>query len=367
MNIGFIGEGIGPVFNEAGANHVRDLCNIFNGTIVTWNDIGFSLLKRTDNSWILNGKFIYRDYPILHDLNGALCLLMARTLTFKFNIIYLIDLIDNRWFKYMPLEKSIHPITANLKYLNEYALKNYVKNIAPRLGGIVAQTKTIEDQLINLGISPGKIHVIYPAIDLQKFQDVSRPDIQQFRIAFASSPTVKDKGYDYFFEKGVPILLKAFKEFSGIINSKLYLLWRNVYKEELGQLIKELRLEKDVIIYDRTINMPELYNKIHATIIPYISLNSSPDFPSSAIESLACGKPVITTTTPEMYRIIQQEKCGSVAKPTKEDLVGAMINCYENYNLFRNKCRFVAEKYFNIHNEANKLEEIHKSISYIKI
>jgi hypothetical protein len=44
-----------------------------------------------------------------------------------------------------------------------------------------------------------------------------------------------------------------------------------------------------------------------------------------------------------------------------------MINCYENYNLFRNKCRFVAEKYFNIHNEANKLEEIHKSISYIKI
>ena len=121
-----------------------------------------------------------------------------------------------------------------------------------------------------------------------------------------------------------------------------------------------MELENNIkIIEHPAVNIIDLYKEAHACIIPYINLNGSKDFPTSAIESLAIGRPVITTNVPEIWTIINREKCGVISNPEVEDFANALHKCKEEYSILQKSCRNAAEKHFSLEKEIRELEKVY--------
>jgi len=124
----------------------------------------------------------------------------------------------------------------------------------------------------------------------------------------------------------------------------------------LAEKIKELNLDNQVRVINEVADMPELYAQSHLTIIPFLNTRWSPEIPLSAAESLACGRPVVTTNVVEFAEVVQQNQCGCVANPTKEELIAGLVECQTNYGIYQKNCRQAAEELFSLN--SSKLEQI---------
>lgn len=340
--IGIIGGGLAPYFNEAMANQIYILSKKLDAQVITCNDIGMLPFKKMGQYFIVNMKFIMNKTPFLSFINGAILYVTIKLYERKFDAIIIPGGIESEFLRYLNPEKCI-PIITSIPFINDN-VRRKTRTLAPKLRGIIVQSKRTKNQLIDMGVDPDKIILMYPLIDLSKFRYSDPPPLDEFRILFASSPNLEVPGEDNFRDKGLPLLLEAFKEFARNNNTKLYIVWRGKYNEQLYKKISELNLEKDVKIINGVVNMPGMYAKTHVTVIPFINLWRSPEIPMSAVESLACGRPVVSTDVSEIADIIKEYDCGCVAKPTKEDFSSAMKECKKKYRGYQKNCKEVTEK-----------------------
>jgi len=344
--IGIIGGGLAPYFNEAMANQMHLLSKKLNADVITCSDIGWLPFKKMGQYLIVNSKFIFRKTPILSFINGVILYAIVKLYEKKFDTIIIPGGIESEFLRYLNPEKCI-PIVTSIPFINE-SIQNKIKKLAPKLKKIIVQSKKTRNQLMDMSIEPDKIILMYPLIDLSKFKYSEPPPLDEFKILFASSPNLEVPGEDNFRDKGLPLLLEAFKEFAKDNSAKLYVVWRGKYNEQLYKKISELNLEKDVKVITGTVNMPEMYAKVHATVIPFLNLWRSPEIPLSAVESLACGRPVVATNVGELAEIIKNFKCGCVSKPVKDSFLLALKQSKNNYQVYRKNCRITAEQLFSL-------------------
>lgn len=287
-------------------------------------------------------------------INGAVLYSIIKVYNRKFDTIIIAGGIDSEFLNYLDLKKCI-PVVTSIPFINEN-IENRIKKIIPKLQGIIAQSKRTKNQLISMGVDPSKIALIYPLIDLSKFKYSKPPPLNDFKILFASSPNLEVHGEDNFRDKGVPLLLEAFKEFIKEENAIiLYIVWRGKYNKELYQMINGLGLKDHVKVIDGVVDMPEMYAKTHVTVIPFLNLWRSPEIPLSAVESVACGRPVVTTDVGEIGELVHRYKCGCVAKHSKDDFLIALKECKRDYEICQRNCRGVAEELFSFSLNAGKL------------
>ena len=344
--IGIIGGGLAPYFNEAMANQMRLLSKKLNADVITCNDIGWLPFKKMGQYLIVNSRFIFRKTPILSFINGVILYAIVKLYERKFDTIIIPGGIESEFLRYLNPEKCI-PIMTSIPFINE-SVQNKIKELAPKLKKIIVQSKKTRSQLMDMGIEPDKIILIYPLIDLSKFRYSEPPPLDEFRILFASSPNLEVPGEDNFRDKGLPLLLEAFKEFARDNSAKLYVVWREKYNEQLYKKINELNLEKDVKVITGIVNMPEMYANVHVTVIPFLNLWRSPEIPLSAVESLACGRPVVATNVGEIAELIENYKCGCVSKTVEDDFLSALKECKRNYQLYQKNCRKFAGDLFSL-------------------
>ena len=343
--VGIIGGGLAPYFNEAMANQMYLLSKKLNAQVITCNDIGLIPSKKMGQYFIVNTKFIMRRTPVLSFINGAVLYAVIKLYERKFDVIIIPGGIDSEFLNYLNLRKCI-PVVTSLPFVNE-SVENKIKKIALKLRGMIAQSNRTKNQLISMGVDPGKIILMYPLIELSKFRYSEPLPANKFKILFASSPNLEVPGENNFRDKGVPLLLEAFKEFIKEEDAILYIVWRGKYNKELYQMINRLDLKDYVKVIDRVVNMPEMYAKVHVTVIPFLNLWRSPDIPLSAVESLACARPVVATDVGEISELIQRYKCGCVAKPLKDDFLMALKECQRNYQNYQRNCRGIVETLSN--------------------
>ena len=348
QKIGIIGDSLAPLFNEAYANEMFLLSKELRITVLTCNDIGLAPFKKVERYLIVNMRFLLGKNPILSSLNGAFLYLCVKLFERKFDIIFLPAAINSRFLNYLDLKKCV-PIINTIPFNNDdKEVKRFAKKIAPELRGIIAQSERLRDRLIGMGLNQQKIHLIYPWIDLTKFSNTKPPDSEVVRILFASAPLVERPDEDIFEGKGISLLLEAFKEFTEYTKATLCILWRGYYCDRLNKKIKELDLESQVNVINEVRDMPDLYAQSHITVIPFLNTRWSPEIPLSAVESLACGRPVVTTDVVELSEIVQAHGCGCVAKPTKDDFLLALKECKENYAEYQRNCREIADELFSL-------------------
>jgi len=345
--IGIIGGGLAPYFNEAMANQMHLLSKKLNADVITCNDIGWLLFKKMGQYLIVNSRFIFRKTPILSFINGLILYTIVKVYEKNFDTIIIPGGIESEFLRYLKPGKCI-PIITSIPFVND-DIRNKIREYAPQLKKIIVQSKKTKAQLIDMGVEPDKIILMYPLLDLSKFKYSEPPSLSEFRILFASSPNLEVPGEDNFRDKGVPLLLTAFKEFlESEKNAKLYIVWRGKYNERLVEEINKLNLERYVNVINGVVDMPQMYANVHIAVTPFLNLWRSPEIPMSALESLACGRPVVTTDVGEIADIVRKYKCGCVSKTIKDDFLSALKECKRNYQLYQKNCRKFAGDLFSL-------------------
>ena len=356
MKIGIIGGYLAPPFTEATANQIYILSKKLNATVVAFDDVGYLPFKRVQQYFIINMRIFMEKVPILSFINCIFLYITIKLYIRKFDLFYLPSATtDSKFLNYLNSKKSI-PIMTSIPVIEDKSVEKFVKKIASKLPAIITQSNKVKNQLIDLGIASNKIYVVFPFIDLNKFKNTDPQNLNKFKILFASAP--QDKGN--FEGKGVPLLLESFKEFVKYNDAILYIVWRGVCIDKLYDKINELKLEDYIEVIDDIVFMPEMYAKSHITVIPYLHLKGSPEIPLSAVESMACGRPVVTTNIAEIAEIVKKYKCGCVSEPIKSDFLEALEECKRNYQMYQKNCRKTAEELFSLN--IGKFDEVHRNL-----
>lgn len=347
LKIGIIGDALAPNFNEAHANQMYLLSRQLGIPVLTGNDLGLAPIRRTGHYLAVNTRFLRRGTPVLAALNGAFFYPLVKCFERKFDIILLPASIDSGFLNYLDLRKCI--LLVNTLLFDQECRETAVfrQRVVPKLRGIIAQSQRIKARLVELGVSQERIGVVYPWVDLDKFKDVEPPPLSDFRLVFASAPNDEIPGEDIFGGKGVRLLLESFRQFSESCNAHLYILWRGCYTSELENEIKTRGIAEKVTVINEVADMPQIYARSHVTVTPFLNTRRSPEIPLSAVESLACGRPVVTTDVLEIAEIVKEHGCGAVARPDRDSLVAALRECHKDYGAYQVRCRQVAESLFD--------------------
>jgi glycosyltransferase involved in cell wall biosynthesis len=259
------------------------------------------------------------------------------------------DRNDQMYIKHFKKPK-IYTIT---DYIDETKAENIekYKPFLKKIDAIVVESHEDKNILGSLGLD--NVQVIFPGIDLNGF-NYSKPEGKNFKLLFASAP-LRIHSFEH---NGVNLITNAFTDLKNI---ELICLWRGKYLIEMGKLIKKTNNQKKIHIINKVISMKEELNKVHATVLPYTGTNECKTCPNSLVESLAAGKPVLTTDIIPFSNLVLKERCGVVIEPTKEGFLEGIKDLRENYDKYQEKCIPVAKKYFSKERFVKEYNTLYKN------
>jgi glycosyltransferase involved in cell wall biosynthesis len=217
---------------------------------------------------------------------------------------------------YCPLSKSMndkfHPLmNIPLAWLSLSAVNH-----------IIAISRNVRNSLLAAGISSGRISVIPPPINENRFS------VQRDSTDIRHQLNLADKDQILLFvgnltqAKGFDILLKTIKA--------LHPKWprlRLIYTVERGpaithgrekvirELIANLGIHDRIIEFGIVKNMPKLMAACDVIVVPYRSTDGPSDYPMAMLEAMALGRPVVATRVGGIPEIIINGKTGVLVAP----------------------------------------------------
>jgi len=210
-----------------------------------------------------------------------------------------------RKFRSTPLVVTNHGLVSQTApaWLQKLYLSTLGRWIFKTADAVICYTKTERDQMVDLGVSHDKIHVIHNGIDTNLFVPSDSPPPKK-QILWIGRFTPG---------KGVEYLLKGFASFSREYpDYTLVMVGRGPLKDEAIRMIRGMDLEDKVVLRDFIPNgeLPSLY--WGSTLFVLTSLEEG--VPRTMLEAMACGKPVVCTALPQLVDIVSG--CG-ILIPTR--------------------------------------------------
>lgn len=148
--------------------------------------------------------------------------------------------------------------------------------------------------------------IIPPGIDTGSISPVFFPyDGGTFTLFCGSAPWTPSQ----FRKKGFDMLLAILKEMG---DTRLVCLWRGVLYEEFLKKIQEAGVGDMVQVINRKIDINTVLPSIHAGIVLAESPVVAAAYPRSLLESLAAGRPVISSACMGIAEYIKRNGCGCV-------------------------------------------------------
>jgi len=310
--IAIYGAKLAPNFNESAAIKINKLSKELDIDVITCNNLNFLPLKKYGKYTILNTYFIDKNIPFLNYLNMAFCYTFFKIYGRRYDTIILTGGMETKFLDILSPKKCV-PCIKDLNIKNNKKRRITFLHLR-KFKGFIVEINILKRKLIELGISEEKIFILKTGIEKEKIMLTPPPSGDTFRILFASAPIKFVFEQKNFYNKGIKLLLDAFYKFSKDNVSHLTLLWRGHYLSEIQHLIEKIGVRDNLSIVNETINIKEHYESHHITIIPYTNLSGGPNFPLSALESIASGRPVVTTRFGEIAKFVKKYKCGTVAE-----------------------------------------------------
>lgn len=306
-------------FNEAWSKNILYLSRLLNAEVI-------STAKLTGFFQKVNNYTIINDYPLFYPL---LFLYLLCSLYFKkYDWILLAANPSTIFFHF--LLKLIPPHKLILNFRGKINLPAILK--IKNLRRFIAEEEFVYNKLSNLGYD---VYFSRPYIDPKIYPYLYRYPIKEnFTFLFASAPLPHQTFPESFIDKGIYLLLDAFKNAS-IPKKKLILIWRQSHVENLIKYINEHHIT-GVQVINKIVNINDYLKKAHATIlVPRHNFKHSSDYPLSILESLSTGRPVIISNDLELSSYIKKYYCGITCSPSVSSLTNAMENLHKNYNFFQ--------------------------------
>jgi glycosyltransferase involved in cell wall biosynthesis len=234
----------------------------------------------------------------------------------------------------------------------------------------VAITEKAKDALILEGVTPDRISVVPSGLDCEKFKPLGKNEevakklgisIDSIRILFVGR-LVR--------EKGILDLLNAFSQLlTKIPNVELLIVGSGNpgMQIKIKQLVHNLKIGGKVkflgsIEYSL---MPQIHNLADVFCLPSIPTNVwAEQFGYSIVEAMACGKPVISTSTGSIPEVVKDRITGILVKPNNQ--VGLQTALEElvfnerEREIFGNNGRKWVLQSFEANKIAGKLAEIYE-------
>jgi glycosyltransferase involved in cell wall biosynthesis len=212
------------------------------------------------------------------------------------------------------------------------------------------------EHLQQLGIDPGRIRLIFPPVDLHRFRPTPPPD-GPFTVLFASSPDEAS----WLEARGVPQLLEAVALRPGMRFRLLWRPWGNSL-HRVRQWIDERDLPNVELVVGRVVDMASEYASAHTTVALFTQMDRCKPAPNSLIESLACGRPVVTTPEVGLADVIREGRAGVICPSTGHALAEALDCLKTDWQSFSADARCLAERRFAVESFLESYQRLYQEL-----
>lgn len=245
--------------------------------------------------------------------------------------------------------KSWYWDNSKINFRKKKGLFSYLPNltlvpVSDWLNSVVSESflKSNDSKVIHNGVDLNIFRVI-PSVNTYWFKYLNIPIKSKIILAVTNVWTV---------EKGFNDVLSLYK-----LLPKDYVIVivgvTNLQKKELPMGLHGIRRTEN------TLKLVELYNIASV----YINPTYEDNFPTTNIEALACGTPVVTYNTGGSPEAIDDETGYVVKKGDINELVSVVKEvCKQGKDYYKTKCRIRAEKFFNKEDRYNDYIELYKEI-----
>lgn len=217
------------------------------------------------------------------------------------------------------LGRTILTITKGTPTLR--ALERNIQTLAS-LRHVVVESERYYDLLMQVGLRPGQVHLIYPGLDPQPYRPATGP----FTMLFATSPKKHD-----LLTRGIYLIMKVAELLPSV---RFRLIWR-WNPEQVLDLLRQKRIANVDVVTGYVDDMNAMYDSAHAVILPALEGDSFKPCPHSGLHSLAHGKPLLVSRAASIAGIVERHRCGVVFDPTIRSLCGAIQQLSSNYDDFQ--------------------------------
>lgn len=223
---------------------------------------------------------------------------------------------------------------------------------------IVLESERDKQTLLDAGIDPQKIYLVYPGVPILDI--APPPENSPFTILFASAPIAKDSSS--LDRRGVTLLVQTAKR---LRNCRFIFLWRGKHTKKLSQLLSETGAE-NIKVIDRIVpDLGDVFAEVHCTILSPREYDECKPCPNSLIESLACGRPVLASDRVGISNLIEQENCGVTFAPDLDAIVTAIRKLQGKYDYYMTNALPTALKYFTVKKYIASYEKIYQKMGII--
>jgi glycosyltransferase involved in cell wall biosynthesis len=240
-------------------------------------------------------------------------------------------------------------------------IKTRLEESAPEwesLDVIVLESERDMQILLQAGLDPRKIHLIYPGVPMH---DIPPPpkDIP-FTILFASAPIAKDPRS--IRRRGVNLLIKTA---SKLKDCRFVFLWRGKHTKTVRQMLYEANLSNIKVIDEIVPGIEGLLHRAHATILSPVDYDDCKPCPNSLIESLACSRPVLASNRVGISDLIEEEGCGIIFSPDPDETANAIHKLQNSYEIYRKNTLPTALKYFSTEKFLQSYDHLYRELGIL--
>ena len=279
---------------------------------------------------------------------------------------------------YSPIQPIISHNTV-MFFSNKILSKFYLSQV----NKIIAVSKNVRDSLISAGLPQYKIEMMPPGIDTNMYNpSISGDNVRKYFGIGSDIPLLlyvgnltKIKGIHIFIE-ALKIIVKQFPDIKLLMALNMPL---SKYEEEdsaglydterdfeIKEKIKSYGLNDNVIPLGIVKNMPQVMAASDVFITPFLNTVGVVDYPTSLLEAMAVGKPVIATRVGGIPEIVKHKENGLLVEPGDvHELKNALLYILENKDeakrMGENAAKYVAENY-SVGAIVEKIERVYEGV-----
>jgi glycosyltransferase involved in cell wall biosynthesis len=214
------------------------------------------------------------------------------------------------------------------------------EQLLEKVDAFVVEWQSDAVDLASLGVGGQRIHVIPPPVDLERFAP-SPPPKGAFSVLFASSPETVDG----IATRGVDALLDAAELRPSYRFVLLWRPWGDSYAF-IQESIRQRGLENVIVVHERISRMEDAYCGVHVTVAPFRSSTATKSAPNSLIESMACGRPVVATSSVSFAKDAERASAARCVEADGEALAAGLDDVRRRWDETSRKARRFAEEHF---------------------
>ncbi len=221
-------------------------------------------------------------------------------------------------------------------------------------------SKEIMQSLKRLGIQDDKIYFIPPAIDLKKFYKIIGKQQARNKLNLPSDKYIISYFGSLTTEKGIEDIIAAAQRFTKLLAEKCHIemvvIWKGSNEHrQLAQKINTLKLPF-LELRQEYIDIPALLSASDCILLPQQSGHGTTIPPIATIETLASGKPIITTNIIGNRDWVKNNN-GILIEPKSPNSIVKAIEKIINLNIKKNNNYL---KVFEVENVVKKYLEVYK-------